>query len=306
MVRLVVASLLAAFLVSWGVPATAAVVCHSETRTEVRGGKIVTVVVQVCEEDGTGDGDGDSSSSDGSSQCSYGGRQIACTRDGLIWIASRACYAMSVSDWFEHGDDEWQGHTDGSLWNRMGVGPDQRPALDDIFWLPEGGAPPPPDPRELAEEAFGQMQLATPSIRLAPTPPLKTYVGLDTWLWMPPAQWATLTNSVKVRDTSVSVTAKVVSARWDMGPGSVGCPSAGRPWVKGMSDSITTDCSYTYKKVSDFQPDKKFKVSVHLQYQVDWACSGECLVDNGTLGINSGPSAGSAIRVGERQSVVVG
>lgn len=283
---------------------SAAVECHSvEVTKPGPGGTIITVIEQVCEDTGTG---GSEAPGSGGGGCSFDGRRIPCTKDGLTWIPSHACYAMDVSDWFEHGAPEWQGHTEGSLWNCMGSGPEQFPSISEVFWLPGGGEPPPPDPRELAEQAFGEMGLATPDVHTAPAPPLKTYVGLDTWLWMDQGQWRTLTNSVTVRDTTVNVAARVVSARWDMGSGSVGCPSAGRPWVKGMSDSVKTDCSFKYTKVSDFEPGKKFKISVHLEYQVDWTCSGECLVDDGTLGIINGPSAGSAIRVGERQSVVIG
>jgi len=42
-----------------------------------------------------------------------------------------------------------------------------------------------------------------------------------------------------------------------------------------------------------------------LIYQVDWTCAGGCLGDNGTLGEVPGVPGAAAIRVGERQSVVV-
>lgn len=301
---MIAAVLIVAGLASVPTPAFAEVVCHNETRTEIdQFGNVITRVVQVCEE--TGSGDGGSGGGGGSGKCVYDGREIPCTKDGLVWIASRGCYAMNVTDWFKHGEPEWQGHTVGSLWNCMGSGPDQMPGISEIFWLATGDGPTVVDPRVLAEEAFAQMQLATPSIHMAPSPPEKTYVGLDTWLWMGQSQWQTLTRSASAGATSVEVTAKVVSARWDMGEGTKGCPSAGRPWVKGMPDSASTDCSYKFSKVSDFEPNKEFKVGVHLVYQVDWECSGVCLVGSGTLGQHNGPTAGSSIRVGERQTVVI-
>lgn len=278
--------------------ASAARVCTEESRV-VNGVVVTTVVCHETDDEPASD----SPAGGGGRACTFEGRKIPCTENGLTWFSNVPCYARNVSDDYDRDHPSWEGNENGSIW-QCSHDPAGR-ALTVVFWVDDSEAPPPPDPRELAEEAFGRMQLATPSIHVAPAPPLKTYVGLDTWLWMDRSQWATLTNSVTVRDTEVDVTARVVSARWDMGAGSVGCPSAGRPWVKGLPDSAKTDCSYTYKRVSDFEPDKKFRVSVHLQYQVDWVCSGECLVDSGTLGLNDGPSAGSAVRVGERQSVVI-
>jgi hypothetical protein len=149
------------------------------------------------------------------------------------------------------------------------------------------------------------MKLATPKIHLAPQPPLMTYVGLETWLWVDAAQWSDLKLTVSAGPTSVTVTAKPVKAEWDLTAGNETCTSPGRPWVKGMSSSEKTDCSYTFQRVSDFEPDGEFPVSSTLTYQVDWTCSGTCLIGSGTLGEVDGLPGTSAIRVGERQSVVV-
>jgi hypothetical protein len=172
-------------------------------------------------------------------------------------------------------------------------------------FVPDGDDPP-PDPAELGRKALGQLKLLTPEVHLAPAPPAQTYVGLDTWLWMPPGQWSSLKKSVKAGDTTVTVTAVPKSVLWDMGPGSTTCYSAGRVWkTKEMPTGSTTDCSYKYEKISDFEPGKKFKVAATITYQVDWTCDGECLSDEGTLGEVPGPAGGAAISVGERQSVVV-
>jgi hypothetical protein len=124
---------------------------------------------------------------------------------------------------------------------------------------------------------------------------------------MPRGQWSTLRKSVTAGATTVTVTAKPESVAWDMGPATRTCFSAGRAWKVGeMPKGSKTDCSYTYKQVSDFEPDKKFKVAATITYQVDWTCAGNCTIDEGTLGQVPGPIGGAAIRVSERQSVVVG
>ena len=72
-----------------------------------------------------------------------------------------------------------------------------------------------------------------------------------------------------------------------------------------MSSSEKTDCSYTFAKVSDSESGGAFPVTATITYQVDWTCAGTCTTKNGSLGEVDGPSSQSAIRVGERQSVVV-
>ena len=82
--------------------------------------------------------------------------------------------------------------------------------------------------------------------------------------------------------------------------------SPGRAWVNGMSSAEQTDCSYTWEQTSDGQPADAFPISSTLTYQVDWVCTGACLTGAGTLGEVDGLPGGAAIRVSERQSVVIG
>jgi hypothetical protein len=172
-------------------------------------------------------------------------------------------------------------------------------------WWVEGGNTP-PDPAQLARQKLKAMPLAVPRMHLAPQPPLLTYVGLPTWLWIDHDQWSDVTASVSVGATTVSVVAKPVEVGWDLTAGTVDCDSAGRPWVKGMSSNAETDCSYTFEKVSDFQPHRRFKVTAAITYQVDWTCTGTCIATKGTLGRVTGRPSETAIGVGERQTVVVG
>lgn len=238
-----------------------------------------------------------------------GGKPIPCTMtvDGktLVWVGgSHQCYAELLSG-FEPANPSWWGNTDpktpGSWYF---CGPDGCVGPPCIFFIP--GAQPLIDPRILARRALDQMQLAKPAIHMAPQPPLMTYVGLDTWLWMDPGQMDQLKLTVSAGPTSVTVTADAVQADWDFGKaGSTTCTSAGRAWVKGMTNSERTDCSHTFDQVSDFEPQGVFPVTSTITYQVDWVCNGACLMANGTLGAVPGPTSQDAIRVGERQSVVV-
>ena len=242
----------------------------------------------------------------GSDKCDWAGKTIPCSKGGSPWFAAQSCYAFQA--YVPPKDDPaWGGHTDGAVWTCAGAGPDGN-GIGYTFWVPPGGAAQAPvlvDPAVLAQRALDDLQLARPSIHMAPQPPLQTYVGLETWLWMDPAQWAPLDLTVTAGPTAVTVTAQPVRAVWDLTEGSRTCSSAGRAWVPGMGDGEQTDCSYTFTHLSDGEINDAFPVTATLMYQVDWTCAGGCLEDNGTLGEVPGLPGGAAIRVGERQSVVV-
>ena len=232
-----------------------------------------------------------------------GGAKIPCTSDLGVWFSKYGCYANKQNP--DPGAPEWAGHdpSEGSAW--LCNDPLDMDPL--YFFVPNGGGPAPTlvDPAVLAQGALDRMQLVTPDIRMAPQPPLMSYVGLETWLWMDPGQWDALDVTVTAGATSVTVTAAPVRATWDLTAGSTTCTSAGRAWVKGMNEYEQTGCSYTFDEVSDGQPDDAFPVSATLTYQVDWTCSGACMTPSGTLGEVDGVPGNAAIRVGERQSVVI-
>ena len=104
----------------------------------------------------------------------------------------------------------------------------------------------------------------------------------------------------------MAVVARPVSVDWDLTEGTTSCGSSGRAWVKWMSSSERTDCSYTFGRVSNGEVGGEFVVTAVVTYAVTWTCRGTCLSAAGDLGEVSGAPGTSAIRVGERQSVVVG
>lgn len=238
------------------------------------------------------------------------GTEISCYSSAggysYVYLHPPGCYAWKVAPPPPADNPVWGGHspTEGSIWtcDPTACGDPSANGGCGGFFVEGDGIP---DPRVLAQEALERMQLAQPNIHMAPQPPLMTYVGLETWLWMDPGQWADIAETASAGNTSVTVVATPVEASWDLTAGTATCPSAGRPWVKGMSSSEKTDCSYTFEKVSDFEADGQFKVTSTLTYQVDWVCSGACIAGSGTLGQVDGLPGVSAIRVGERQSVVI-
>lgn len=203
------------------------------------------------------------------------------------------------------GHPIWGGHTpdDGAIYWK--ICPGHLGTYPSVF-LPNGEDPEPPDPAVLARRAMGELRLTSPAIRLAPSPPAKTYVGLETWLWIPARQWAPLTKSVTAGATTVTVTAAPQSVAWRLGGGGTTCRGPGRAWVAGrMSEEASTDCDFVFDRVSSGEPGGRFRVSATITFRADWTCSGSCLAGEGTLGDVVGPTAQTAIRVSERQSVNV-
>lgn len=291
--------------------------CHLETRYEVDevSGQTIPVTVRVgdCPEDGPPDTvpTGPGSGSTGKGCLDGAGKKIFCVTSDGVWFSTRLCYAKKLSPQPQAENPLWGSHKpdEGSIWTcgRYHTGGGPLPGMD-TFFVADGQEPAqvPVDPRTLADRAFDQMTLETAQVHTAPTPPDMTYVGLETWLWTGQNQYASMSMTVSAGPTSVTVTAEPTEVVWTMGDGEVvACGSAGRPWVKTMGDDATTDCSHTYTRTSHNEPGGAFAVTARLDYQVDWTCSGLCIIDSGTLGEIEAPTSNATLRVGERQSVVV-
>lgn len=281
--------------------------CPPGTEPSDTGGG--TICIPVNDPGGPGGGEPGEPGGEGGGghqTCTYQGQKIPCTGPNGVWFSSHQCYAQPMSPQPPADDPKWEGHdpSEGNVWQCT------RPGVDEAwlyFFYANGEVPPMVDPAELAQEALESMALAIPDVHIAPTPPDMTYVNLETWLWMSEGKFDTLTKTVSAGATSVTVTARPVRAWWEMGDGGeTSCITPGRAWKSWMNDSATTDCSYTYLTTSRKAPDGEFKVQSAIWYQADWTCSGACLQSAGTLGEVSGLTGSQSIRVGERQSVIVG
>ncbi|PVG82111.1 hypothetical protein DDE18_15650 [Nocardioides gansuensis] len=260
---------------------------------------------QVCtggdDHGGGDDGSGTGTGGEAYTKCMFAGREVPCVGPAGTWSAAHSCWLTLTTPQQpppagtkdEDGDWYWCTPPPPYIGSRPPV------------WI-EGPAITWVDPGPLAAQVAGTMPLAKPETHMAPKPPLMTYVGLETWLWIPESQWKPLSASTSLSGATVTVTATPVRVSWNMTEASVRCFSPGRPWVRGMSSDEVTDCDYVYQTVSDGQPDGAYKVSAQLAYKVAWTCTGPCLGTEGSLGILPGPvSDRTNLRVGERQSVVI-
>lgn len=233
------------------------------------------------------------------------GTAVPCrTRDGYWW-SSYQCYAAPYDA--PPGSPPWQGHTDGSLWQCTRCRSTGAGSICNvqIIWTAPGQEPGPPTPEQLAATALGLMPLPRADVHTAPAPPAATYIAVKNWLWIPDAQWTTLSKSVSAGATTVTVAAAPTQVVWDLGPASVTCYGPGKPWVQGMTDAASTTCGYSYEVSSAGQPTGRFAITATIRFHVTWSCTGTCSTRGGDLGLVDARAGASTMRVLQRQTVVV-
>ncbi|MCX6398397.1 MAG: hypothetical protein NTX33_00505 [Propionibacteriales bacterium] len=250
-----------------------------------------------------GGGGGGQNGGGGPVKCYDQEKEIPCGNGLGVWFSDPGCYAAPMAPQPPADSANWEGHNpkQGSIYTCLltpGI------PFQNAYFFVANGAAPLPDPRVLAQRALDQLSFETPNIEIAPAPPLATYVGLETWLWIAGGQWRDLSLTVTVGNTSVTVVAAPKRVDWDLTAGTTSCYSAGREWVKGMSGEAKTDCSYTFSKLSDGQPDEQFPITATLMYSATWTCTGACTLPNGDLGDVPSLPGQAAIEVKERQSVI--
>lgn len=249
------------------------------------------------------DGSAGGSPSAGATGCAYKGKSIPCTDQGAWWIPSQSCYAAPgalVPGVFTAKP--------GFSWWVCDFGPDGGlPAnAGAAFLLPDAQAPV-ANPATLAQTALGSMQLETASVETAPAAPHSEVIGVQVWLWIPQAQWRTLTKTVTAGATAVTATATPELVTWNMGDGSAPtvCGGPGEPWSSSFTDAAETSCGYTYRTISAGQPGGVFTIAATISYGVSWTCTGVCTSTSGDLGTVTAPAGRGSIKSVQRQTVVI-
>jgi len=166
------------------------------------------------------------------------------------------------------------------------------------------GEVPPPEPIDLAQEAASDTPLPVPTVGMAPASPIPQLVGLTSFLWIDPAQWATQSASASAGGVTSTVTATPKRVLWDMGNGdSVSCDGPGAPYEPALSDEQQpSSCRYTYERSSAAAPGETFTVTTTIEWDVVWVAVGA--PGGGPLGTASRSST-TAVQVGEIQALNV-
>jgi hypothetical protein len=132
-------------------------------------------------------------------------------------------------------------------------------------------------PQILAQQAYTELQPATPDPQTAPPRGSDGLVGLPEWVWVPAGQWQTLTKTVRVGPVWATVTAVPSELTFSPGGGAaaMSCPGPGTPYDTALPASGQhTSCSYTYIQSSDGQPANSYQASVTLTWTATWVGSG--------------------------------
>jgi len=150
---------------------------------------------------------------------------------------------------------------------------------------PAGPGPaPPPTPAQLAQKAYGELNLPSPTINRSPIQTNSdpqfggqayTWVGLWTWFWTAPNSWRPSSKTVTAGPVSATVTARPAVLMFDPGDGSgpVSCAGPGRPWTDADADNPPSGggCGHMYSRVTDGA--SPLTSTVWIQWSITWTGS---------------------------------
>lgn len=145
-------------------------------------------------------------------------------------------------------------------------------------WIPDGKQPAHqatlPSPGELAQVAYRQLSLPSPTIAVNPAG--DQLVNLPTWLRLT-GGWTQTSATASVPGESVTATASPRSVIWSMGDGaSLTCTGPGTPFRPGDSPAASSpDCGHTYRRSSAGQPGQAFPVTATVHWTVTWSGAGQ-------------------------------
>ena len=131
-------------------------------------------------------------------------------------------------------------------------------------------AAPPVSAYRLALAARTSLDMPPPGPQTNPARHHDQLVGIDTWMWIDPADWQPLTASVALPGISATVTATPVRSEWDMGDGGdvVVCHGPGTPYdTRRPEAGQSTDCSHLY------QVRGAYTATATIVYEVTWSAS---------------------------------
>jgi hypothetical protein len=171
------------------------------------------------------------------------------------------------------------------------------------MWIPAGQSPA-ADPLVLAREAVAKLPLSPPAIRMSPSAD-RLLVQLETWLWVDRTAWRQLSDTASVGPVAATALAEPAEVRYDMGDGhQVICLSPGAVYDASVADDRQhTDCGYTYRYASYWQPGGTYTVTATMYWRVRWSSVGA--PGGGDLGLVPGPAATVRVHVGEIHAVNV-
>ncbi|MFE3476232.1 ATP/GTP-binding protein [Streptomyces bacillaris] len=179
----------------------------------------------------------------------------------------------------------WKGHDRAEKGAVYGVNcPDSQGAR--TVWLPDGqtpGAAPVIDPEAVARRAVDSMKLTGPAVA-SPRAAGTYVVGMPMWMWATPSPttFGPAEASATAGGVTVTATAKVTTARWDMGDGTtVTCHGPGTKYTPDQGKNMSPDCGHRYQRPSADQPSARYQGTTTATWTITWTAP--ALGDEGTF-----------------------
>ena len=164
-----------------------------------------------------------------------------------------------------------------------------------------------PTPAQVGQLAVSQLNLTSPSVSMAPPMSQGAVVGLESWMWVSPAEWRPITATATVGGIAATATATPEYVIWQMGNGEqqVRCNGPGDAYDPSIPDQDqSTYCGYTYQQTSAGQPNQDFLVTTTVVFHVTWTSVGA--PGGGDLGLIPGQSTTTPLVVDEIGTEVIG
>lgn len=162
--------------------------------------------------------------------------------------------------------------------------PAVNPAVPCAAAVPGVPAGPVVTPAQVGAMAAASLKLPSPKARRSPDDRLPdgratTYVRLQTWFYVPVAQWKPLTVSATAGGVTATATATPTVLAFDPGDGSaaVSCAGPGRAWVFGQDknfDVAPGGCSYAYLRSSYGYPGGMVTARYSITWSIRWTGAG--------------------------------
>lgn len=182
-------------------------------------------------------------------QCFDRGRVVSCFHEEYgSWSAANGCCLSPAPLQPVAGHPVWEARTDGVIYNCVHP---SNPGFVTMVWGPGSEMV---EPRALAEQLRASMRFDPVSIGIVPEPGPDRLglVGLPTWMWASnpgPTTLGPQTRSLSAGGVSVTLSAEVVSTRWEMGDGGVvTCRGPGTPYEDRFGAIDSPTCGYRYSE----------------------------------------------------------
>ncbi|MBW8174025.1 hypothetical protein K0651_13295 [Ornithinimicrobium sp. Arc0846-15] len=219
---------------------------------------------------------------------------------GYTWVQGQGEYFRLLSADPDDGNENWEGRTDGALYQVGYLSVDGSAVLPGptVMWMDTEPWVAIPDPRVLAEQAVASMGFRAVDIGIVPedSPESLGTIGLPQWMWVEdPGESTTgpITRSASVGGYTVTATGVLDRIEWEMGDGNVvTCSGPGTPYADSYGASDSPTCGHRYEQQGTYD------VNATSYWVISWSGMGQ----SGTIPLDFSNS--TTIRMGEVQVLV--